>query len=209
MSIQTKKALILVDLQNDFCRGGSLEVPDGDAVIPVANRLQACFDLVIATQDWHPPGHVSFASAHPGKKMGDTVLVDNIVQELWPEHCIQGSQGAEFHPKLMTQHIHKLIHKGTDPKIDSYSTFFDNEHLRSTGLEAYLRQEGIDEIYIMGLATDYCVKYSCRDAVKLGFKVYVIEDGCRGVGLRAGDIEKAMEEMRSEGVKVIQSKDIA
>jgi nicotinamidase/pyrazinamidase len=201
--MQTKKALILVDLQKDFCSGGRLAVPDGDAVIPIANRLQPLFDLVIATQDWHPRGHVSFASSHPGKQVGDTVLVDNIVQELWPEHCIQGSEGAAFHPLLDQHKIDKIFYKGTDFKVDSYSAFFDNEHLRSTGLEIYLRKKGVDEIYIMGLATDYCVKYTCHDAVKLGFKVFMMEEGCRGVG-KPGDLTRALAEMHAEGVQIIR-----
>lgn len=208
MTIQAKKALILVDLQNDFCSGGRLAVPRGEEVMPVANRLQPLFDLVIATKDWHPAGHVSFVSTHPGHRVGDLVMVDNIPQELWPDHCIQGSPGAEFHPHLEAHSITKIFLKGTDPLIDSYSTFFDNEHLRSTGLAAYLREQGVEELYVMGLATDYCVKYTCRDAVRLGFKVYVIEDGCRGVELRPGDVAKAFEEMRGEGVGLVKSSEV-
>jgi len=203
-----KKALILVDLQNDFCPGGSLAVSEGDQVIPIANRLQKEFELVVATKDWHPPYHVSFASTHPGHRVGDFILIDGFKQELWPDHCVQGHPGAEFHPQLDTDQIHKIVHKGVDLKIDSYSAFFDNEHLRSTGLGEYLREKGVEEVYIMGLATDYCVKFSCRDAIKLGFKVYVIEDGCRGVELKPGDIQAAFKEMQDEGVVLVKSREL-
>lgn len=203
-----KKALILVDLQNDFCRGGSLAVPDGDAVIPIANQLQPYFDLVIATKDWHPQDHTSFASNHPGTKMGDLIMLGNLSQVMWPDHCVQESKGSNFHPQLDTSHIDKIIYKGTDKNIDSYSAFFDNAHLRATGLTDYLQNENIKEIYIMGLATDYCVKFSCLDAVLLGFNVHVIEDGCRGVELNSGDVESAMNEMRAVGVRVVKVGDI-
>lgn len=206
--MKEKTALILVDLQNDFCKGGSLAVPEGDAVIPIANQLQSHFDLVIATKDWHPSDHMSFASNHPGHKIGDIVTVHGLAQILWPDHCVQESIGAEFHPQLDVSRVHKIVLKGCDKTIDSYSAFFDNEHRRSTGLADYLRAEGICKIYIMGLATDYCVKYSCRDAVKLGFDVSIIEDGCRGVELKPGDIAAAYQEMREEGVKVVRSRDI-
>jgi nicotinamidase/pyrazinamidase len=205
---RTKRALILVDLQNDFCRDGSLEVPDGDAVIPIANQLQSYFDLVVATKDWHPQNHISFASNHPGYRVGEVILVDNIPQVLWPDHCIQESRGSDFHPQLDTSRIKKTVHKGTDKDIDSYSTFFDNEHLRSTGLADYLRAQGVNEVYLMGLATDYCVKYSCMDALELGFSVHMIEDGCRGVELKPGDVARAIQEMREAGVKMVCMKEI-
>lgn len=203
-----KKALLLVDLQNDFCPGGRLAVPDGDAVLPLANRLQSCFNLVIASKDWHPRRHVSFASSHAGRQVGEVLQLDHFSQVLWPDHCIQGSQGAEFHPDLNTDEIHKFVFKGTDPEIDSYSAFFDNEHRRSTGLTDYLQAEEVEAIYIMGLATDYCVKYSCQDAIQQGFKVYLIEDGCRGVDLKLGDVARALQELRAAGVRVVQSKDL-
>jgi nicotinamidase/pyrazinamidase len=198
-----KKALIMVDLQNDFCPGGSLGVPDGDAVISMANQLQPHFDLVIATKDWHPKNHMSFASNHPGRKIGDVVTVNDLIQILWPDHCVQETKGSEFHPALDTSRIDKIIFKGVDQSIDSYSAFFDNAHLRSTGLGEYLRTKDVQKIYIMGLATDYCVKYSCLDAVHLGFDVYVIEDACRGVELSPGDIKKALDLMQQAGVKRI------
>lgn len=201
--MNNKHALIMVDLQNDFCHGGSLAVPDGDAVILIANQLQPYFDIIIATKDWHPKDHTSFASNHSGKKIGDIVKVKDMPQILWPDHCVQHSKGSEFHPQLHTETIQKIIYKGTDKHIDSYSAFFDNAHLRETGLATYLHELGVHTIYIMGLATDYCVKYSCRDAVKCGFETYVIEEGCRGVELKPGDVAAAFNEMRTEGIHVV------
>lgn len=203
-----KKALIMVDLQNDFCRGGHLAVPGGDEVITLANQIQPHFDLVIATQDWHPHDHMSFAINHPDYGIGDVIIVDDIPQVLWPEHCIQQSKGAEFHPELETQHIHKIFHKGIDKKIDSYSAFFDNAHKRKTGLGDYLREENVSDVYIMGLATDYCVKYSALDAIHQGFNVFVIKDACRGVELNPGDIEHAYAEMQAAGVHFISVKEV-
>lgn len=203
-----KKALIMVDLQNDFCAGGSLAVPEGEAVIPLANALQDYFDLVVATQDWHPADHMSFASNHPEFRQGDAIEVNGMTQVLWPAHCVQHSKGSEFHPELNVKKISQVFQKGVDNKIDSYSAFFDNAHLRATGLADYLRQEKVEEVYIMGLATDYCVKFSSLDAAHLGFNVYVIEDACRGVELFEGDVARSFEEMRAAGVKVIRSGDI-
>ena len=199
-----KKALIMVDLQNDFCTGGNLAVPRGEEVVPLANALQAHFDSIVATKDWHPANHLSFASQHPGKKVGE---VEN-TQVLWPDHCVQESRGAEFHPALETQHIHKIIFKGTDRQIDSYSAFFDNAHLRATGLGDYLRAQQVAEVYIMGLATDYCVKYSVLDAVELGFKVFLVKDACRGVELRTGDTAMAIAEMEAAGVRFVRVREI-
>jgi nicotinamidase/pyrazinamidase len=210
--MQTKKinknALLLVDIQNDFCPGGSLAVPQGDQIVPLANVLQEHFDLVVATQDWHPEDHMSFASNQPGHQPGDVIEVAGLSQVLWPAHCIQGSGGAEFHPALQVSRIDKIIHKGADRSIDSYSAFFDNAHLRTTGLADYLQDHSVKSIYLMGLATDYCVKYSCLDAVNLGFDVHLIIDACRGIDLKAGDIDKAIAEMRNLGVKIMTTKDI-
>lgn len=203
-----KKALILVDLQNDFCRGGSLAVPDGDAVMPLANQLQSQFDLVIATQDWHPRDHTSFACNHPGSRVGDVINIEGVQQILWPAHCVQGSSGAAFHSDFNTEHVSKIFQKGVDKKIDSYSAFYDNAHLRTTGLGDYLAAQNVEDVYIMGLATDYCVKYSALDARKLGFNVHVIVDACRGVELNAGDVERSLDEMQSAGVKLVFVKDI-
>src|SRR3990167_10307442 len=203
-----KTALIIVDLQNDFCRGGNLAVPDGDAVIPLANQLQPCFDIVVATKDWHPQNHMSFASNHPGKKRGEVIKVHGLSQVLWPDHCVQNTHGAEFHPQLNIERIQHIFHKGTDRFVDSYSAFFDNEHLRATGLGDYLSRHGVVDVYIMGLATDYCVKYSCLDAVHLNFNVHVIEDACRGVELKSGDIANAIKEMQHIGVRLTETKTI-
>ena len=200
-----KRALILVDIQNDFMPTGSLPVAQGDEVVPVANRMQRSFELVVATQDWHPPDHGSFASNHEGRKPGEMSELGGLPQVLWPDHCVQSSPGAEFHRDLDRTRVARVFHKGVDADIDSYSGFFDNGHRRSTGLGEYLREQGVTDVYILGLATDYCVKYSALDALKLGFTTYVIEDGCRGVELHAGDVQAALEEMRAAGVKTTNS----
>lgn len=206
--MNSKKAIIYIDLQNDFCPGGSLAVPDGDSVIPVANELQHFFDVIVVTKDWHPKNHMSFASHHPNYKIGDVIPVHGIQQILWPDHCVQGTKGAELHPKLLLNKIDHIVHKGIQPEIDSYSAFFDNEHLRSTELADYLHKKNITDIYIMGLATDYCVKYSCLDAVNLGFNVYMIQEGCRGVDLQKGDVNKAVKSMSNAGVNIVSLFDI-
>ena len=200
------KALILVDIQYDFCPGGSLAVPDGDAVVPVANRLQKKFELVAATQDWHPRGHGSFASSH-GKPVYAVIRIHGAPQTLWPDHCVQGTHGAELVSALDRARIARIFQKGTDPEIDSYSGFLDADHKHSTGLADYLRERGVDEVYVAGLATDYCVKYTALDAARLGFRTHVIEDGCRGVNLNPGDSETALEEMKAAGVRIIKSED--
>ncbi len=201
-------ALIIVDLQNDFLSGGALPVPHGDGVIPLANKLQRCFELVLATRDWHPPDHGSFAANHPGKKPGDRIMLDGIEQILWPVHCVQNTHGAEFAPSFDTSRIAHVFHKGVDPRIDSYSTFFDNAHRRSTGLAAYLKERSIKDIYLLGLALDYCVKYSALDARHLGLNTHVIVDGCRGIGLEAGNIDRALGEMKQVGAILLQSSDL-
>ena len=202
-------ALIIVDLQNDFLPGGALAVPHGDEVISLANELQQRFDLVVATQDWHPPNHGSFAANHPGKKPGDRVMLDGIEQILWPVHCVQHTHGAEFAPSFDTSQIAHVFHKGIDPRIDSYSTFFDNAHRRETGLADYLKERSIRNIYLMGLALDYCVKYSALDARQLGFNTHVILDGCRGIGLEPGDVDRALDEMKGVGATLLQSRELS
>ena len=201
-------ALIIVDLQNDFLPGGALPVPHGDEVIPLANELQRRFDLVLATQDWHPPNHGSFAANHPGKKPGDRIMLDGIEQILWPVHCVQNTFGAEFAPAFDTNRIAHVFHKGVERNIDSYSTFFDNAHRRETGLADYLKKRSIKNIYLMGLALDYCVKYSVLDARHLGLNTHVIVDGCRGIELELGDIGRALDEMKRVGAVLLQSGDI-
>ena len=178
------KALIIVDVQNDFCPGGALPVPEGDRVVEVINRIQPGFDLVVATQDWHPADHGSFAANHPGRRPGEQIELAGLPQILWPVHCVQGTPGAELHAGLDRSRIARVFHKGTDPNVDSYSGFFDNGRRTSTGLGEYLKGQGVTEVYVCGLATDYCVKFTALDAVGLGFKTYLIEDACRGVELR-------------------------
>ena len=202
------KALILVDLQNDFLPGGALAVPDGNEVIPVANLLQLHFDLVVATQDWHPADHGSFAANHVGKEPGQLTELGGQPQVLWPVHCVQGSPGAELAPGLERAKIEKVFFKGVDRDVDSYSAFFDNAAQRSTGLAEYLRASGVSEVYVMGLATDYCVQFSAIDAAKLGFRTYAVEDGCRGVDLQPGDSSRAFEAMRRVGVEIVSSGEI-
>ncbi len=197
-----KAALILVDIQNDFLPGGSLAVAHGDEVVMVANRVQAEFELVLATQDWHPPDHGSFASNHPGHRIGDVIELAGMPQVLWPDHCVQNSRGAEFHRELDLSRVASVFRKGVDPDIDSYSGFYDNGHRRSTGLGESLRERAVTDVYILGLATDYCVKFSALDAIKLGFTTHVILEGCRGVELDKGDTQRAIDEMRASGVLI-------
>ena len=176
---------------------------NGEEVVPVINRLQNDFDLVVATQDWHPRSHGSFASNHPGTKPGEMIELGGLPQVLWPDHCLQGSWGAEFHRDLDMQRVAKIIRKGTDPAIDSYSGFFDNGRRKATGLESHLREQKVTDVYVTGLATDYCVLWTARDAQSLGFKTHVIADACRGVELKPGDIERAFDEMRSSDIDVL------
>src|SRR3954451_12327533 len=194
------RALILVDIQNDFVPAGALAVRDGDRVVPIANRLVPQFEVVVATQDWHPADHASFAANHAGKKVGEVIDLHGLPQVLWPVHCVQGTRGAEFVPGLDVSRVTKVFRKGTDREIDSYSGFYDNGHRRSTGLGEWLSERGVGGVYVMGLATDYCVKFTALDARKLGLDVTLIEDGCRGVELRPGDVGQAVEEMRFQGV---------
>ena len=203
-------ALILVDLQKDFCPGGALAVPQGDATVKVANRiLRECpFRLVVASQDWHPPDHASFASSHPGHSAGSTIRAGAFEEVLWPVHCVQHSRGAELVDSLHSDAIQKTFYKGTDPAIDSYSCFFDNHHRRSTGMSEFLFSQDIESVYLLGLATDYCVKYSALDGVRLGFRTHIILDGCRGIDLRTGDVQSAVTRMQESGVRVIQSKQL-
>lgn len=199
------RALILVDIQNDFCPGGALAVQEGDRIVPLVNRLAPRFDLVVATQDWHPAGHGSFASSHPGAAPGTLGELAGLPQVFWPDHCVQGSPGAAFHPELDLRPVEAIFRKGTDPAIDSYSGFFDNGHRKSTGLAGYLKEKGVDEVTVVGLATDYCVKFTALDAAKQGFRTTVVEDACRGVELQPGDVAKAFEEIRAAGVRVVRS----
>ena len=202
------RALILVDIQNDFTPAtankpdGALAVPDGNAVIAVANRLMPEYDLVIATQDYHPAGHESFASAHPGHNIGEVIDLHGLDQVLWPDHCVQSTSGAELCDELNRDGIDEVVVKGTDPEIDSYSGFYDNGYTNSTGLTDLLRDRGVTAVDVMGLTTDYCVKFTALDAVKEGFEAVVLTEGCRGVGLNENDIKQAIEDMKKNGVNI-------
>ena len=200
------RALILVDIQNDFLSGGALAVPNGDDVVPVANRLMPEYELVVATQDWHPAGHKSFASQHDGYSVGDVIGLDGVEQVLWPDHCVQGSRGAEFAAELNTDDVDHVVQKGTDPSIDSYSGFFDNDHKKSTGMGDYLKQRGVTAVDVMGLATDYCVKFTAMDALELGFDVRLLAEGVRGVELTPGDCDLAIKQMKETGIRVVEKK---
>jgi nicotinamidase/pyrazinamidase len=182
-------------------------VPEGELVVPVANRLRPHFEIVVATQDWHPPDHGSFASNHPGTKPGDLGELDGLPQIYWPDHCVQGTLGSWFHAALDIHGV-TVFRKGTDPQIDSYSALFDNGQRKATGLGDYLRDRGVRETVILGLATDYCVKFTVLDARSLGFDVTVVEDGCRGVDLAPGDAARAFEAMRGVGARVASSESL-
>ncbi len=197
--------LLLVDLQNDFMPGGALAVADADKVIPVANDLISRFDLVVATQDWHPPDHGSFAANHEDGKVFDRIDLNGLAQTLWPTHCVQNTGGALFAPGLNTAGINRVFPKGTDSTVDSYSGFYDNGKRASTGLADWLRSQGVTALTVMGVATDYCVKFTVLDALEEGFDVTLHLPGCRGVDLQSGDSEKAIETMREAGASTQNS----
>lgn len=203
-----KSALVVIDMQRDFMPGGALSVPDADLLIPKINRLMHLFPMTIASQDFHPKNHVSFASTHPGRKIGDSIQVGKVKQILWPEHCVQDTLGSDFDPRLDVKSIHKIIPKGTHQEIDSYSAFFDNAQSASTGLAEYLKSEGINRVFICGVATEYCVLFSVLDALRLGFSVFVIEDACKGIELAIGDEEKAFAIMKQKGAGLISSSQV-
>lgn len=208
VTVNGRRALLLVDLQNDFVEGGALAVVGGLEVIEIANRLMPEFELVVATQDWHPPDHQSFASQHPELTVGDSFQLGGLSQTAWPDHCVQGSHGAELVKTLNLQRIQRVVRKGTDRGIDSYSGFFDNGHQRSTGLADYLREQNVSQVFVMGLATDYCVRATVLDALQAGVQTALIVDGCRGVELHQGDIERALNEMESAGALLTNSNSI-
>lgn len=197
------KALLLIDIQNDFLPGGALAVPEGDAILSVVNRLQEQFDLVVATQDWHPQTHKSFASQHTDKDVFDVVELQGLEQVLWPDHCVQGTAGAEFSDKLRMNRVEAIFRKGMNPEIDSYSGFYDNGHLKSTSLSDYLRSKDVTEVYLAGLAADYCVYYSAKDALQEGFKAYIIEDATRAISTEG--FEKAKADIKAGGGEIVQS----
>lgn len=197
------KALIVVDVQNDFCPGGSLAVNNGDQVVPFVNRLRDDYPLVVFSQDWHPSDHRSFASNNPGTQVGQVIQIGEQEQVMWPDHCVQGSQGAEFHPDLAIHPGDPVFHKGELVGVDSYSGFLDNDGRHETGLEAFLKEKEVTEVGVVGLATDYCVKFTVLDALKMGFKTHVYKQGCRAVNLTPGDDDKAWGEMEAAGAELI------
>lgn len=196
------KALILVDIQNDFLPGGALAVAGGDEIVSLANRLMEDFEIVVATQDWHPPDHGSFAANHPGKEVYESIDLHGLPQTLWPVHCVRDTPGSEFAPGLDVRRITRVFQKGTRPEVDSYSGFHDNGHRHSTGMADWLREQGVTHLTVCGLATDYCVKFTALDAVSEGFRVTLSLAACRGVNLMAGDVDKAVGEMRGAGVDI-------
>ena len=200
MQTRPDDLLLVIDVQNDFCRDGRLAVADGDDVVPVVNRLAQRFEHMVLTQDWHPPGHSSFATSHPGRAAFESIEMPYGQQTLWPDHCVQGTPGAGFHPALETERAELVIRKGFRPGIDSYSAFYENDRRTPTGLAGYLRERNLQRIFLVGLATDYCVHYSAIDARRLGFDVVVIEAGCRAIDL-AGSLAAAWSAMLEAGVQ--------
>ncbi|WP_113922264.1 bifunctional nicotinamidase/pyrazinamidase [Cognataquiflexum aquatile] len=202
------KALIIVDVQNDFIPGGALAVKEGDQVVPIINELQQKFDFIVATQDWHPADHGSFAANHSNKNIGEFIDLNGVQQILWPMHCVQETTGAEFHPDLKTEKWKAVFKKGTNPKVDSYSGFFDNNRMGDTGLSSFLKENGIEEVFVCGLATDYCVKFTVLDAISEGFKTTLIADATRAVNIQENDDLKAIKEMSASGAKVVLADEI-
>ena len=196
--------LIVVDVQNDFCPGGALAVPLGDEIVPIVNRLAARFRNVVLTQDWHPAGHFSFASTHPGKRPFETIAAPYGPQVLWPDHCVQGTPGAEFHRSLQIPHAALVVRKGMDRTIDSYSTFYENDRTTPTGLIGYLRERGFSRVFLAGLAFDFCVRYSAEDARREGFTVFVVEDACRGIDVD-GSVALTRSSLAALGVACISA----
>lgn len=197
------KTLLLIDIQNDFMPGGALAVPGGDEIIPLVNQRMPEFDLVVATQDWHPADHGSFVIHHPGHSLFDSIDLEGLPQTLWPVHCVQNTGGALFAPGLATPHIDRVFTKGMNPRIDSYSGLFDNGHRASTGLGEWLKAQGVSELHVAGVATDYCVKFTVLDALAEGFRVHLISQACRGVNLQPGDVDRALEAMRDQGCIIL------
>jgi nicotinamidase/pyrazinamidase len=202
------KALIIVDVQNDFIPGGALAVHEGDQIVPVINQIQEDFDFIVATQDWHPADHGSFAANHIGKNIGDFIDLNGVQQILWPVHCVQGSFGADFHADLKREKWKAVFQKGTNPKVDSYSGFFDNNRQGDTGLSSYLKDNGIEEVYVCGLAADYCVKFTVLDGISEGFKTHLIIDATKAVNLQPDDFDKSILEMESAGAVLVSSHEI-
>jgi nicotinamidase/pyrazinamidase len=203
--VMSTKALIIVDVQNDFMPGGALAVKEGDTIVPIINDLQSKFDFIVATQDWHPAAHGSFAINHEEKREGEFIDLNGTKQILWPVHCVQGSFGAEFHKNLKKDKWKAIFQKGTNPLVDSYSGFFDNNRQGDTGLSSYLKSQGVDEVYVCGLATDYCVKFTVLDAISEGFKTFLVSDATKAVNIHSDDYEAAIVEMKAAGAVTIPS----
>ena len=193
------KALLVVDVQNDFCPGGALAVPEGDQVVPFTNAIRGDYTVVVFSQDWHPPGHKSFANSNPGTQVGQVIELHGQPQVMWPDHCVQDTPGAAFHKDLLRRPDDRVFRKGELIEVDSYSAFMDNDHHHETGLNDYLKAQGVTSLDVVGLATDYCVRYSVLDARKFGYEVVVLRSGCRAVNLEPGDGEKALAEMEAAG----------
>jgi nicotinamidase/pyrazinamidase len=206
--IRPDDVLLVIDVQNDFCPGGNLAVPHGDEVVPIINHLSHYFENTVLTQDWHPPGHASFASSHPGRNPYDLIELSYGPQVLWPDHCIQTTVGAAFHTDLALARAALVIRKGFHPGIDSYSAFYENDHRTATGLTGYLRERGLERVFITGLAFDFCVRYSAEDASAAGFTTFVVDDACRGIDLD-GSMAKAREAVAARGCRLIASGDLA
>jgi nicotinamidase/pyrazinamidase len=202
--ITSRDALVVVDVQNDFCPGGALAVPDGDAVIPVIHRIAERFEHVLLTQDWHPPVHCSFASSYEGKKPFEVVELAGEEQRLWPDHCVQGTRGAELHPALRLDRAELILRKGFRKEIDSYSAFLENDHATPTGLAGYCRERGLERMFFAGLAFDFCVGFSAVDARKAGFEAVVVRDACRAIDVE-GSVERTEAEFAARGVWVVTS----
>lgn len=199
------RALLVIDMQNDFMATGPLAINNAQKLVPIINQLMNHFAIVLATKDWHPADHQSFASMHENKNISDKIILMGQEQNLWPEHCVMHTRGAEFVEGLNTHKICHTTFKGTDRLIDSYSAFFDNAHLRSTDLDKKLKELAVDTLFLCGVATDYCVKFTALDALSLGYKVYVVKDACRGVELEKGDIDKSLSQIEQAGVNLIES----
>jgi nicotinamidase/pyrazinamidase len=202
------QALVLVDIQNDFLPGGNLAVADGDEIVPVVNKLIEKFNLIVATKDWHPKAHKSFASQHKEKNIGEVIDLNGNEQVLWPDHCVQNEKGSDFPDFLNTNKIEKVFYKGVDHEIDSYSAFCDNDRRKKTGLEEYLKEKNVKDVYVVGLTTDYCVKYTAIDGKRAGFNVNVVKDACKGVNLNDNDVNDSIALMQNEYIKIICSDEL-
>ncbi|MDD1010213.1 bifunctional nicotinamidase/pyrazinamidase [Pseudomonas shahriarae] len=207
MPISSRAALLVIDVQNDFIPGGKLPVPEGDHIVPLINRLARQFKQVVIAQDWHPIGHASFASSHPGHQPYDVIQLPYGEQTLWPEHCVQATPGAELHPELDLPHAQLIIRKGCNPDIDSYSAFLEADRRTTTGLSGYLKERGIDTVYMVGLALDFCVMYSALDARAAGFNAFVVRDACRAIDMN-GSLAAAIDRMQGAGVGLIHSTEL-